>query len=156
MSNGSLRPRTVQGFGWVPDLPDARDYMYSAPEAVLTKLPRKVDLRSGLPGVYDQGHAGQLHRERHRGPRSSSSRASRSCKVFTPSRLFIYYNERAMEGTVDSDSGAMIRDGIKSVNAKGAPPESLWPYDIAKFLGQAPAQALPGGQSEHRDLLHGA
>jgi C1A family cysteine protease len=30
---------------------------------------------------------------------------------FGPSRLFIYYNERVKEGTVASDSGAMIRDG---------------------------------------------
>ena len=33
-------------------------------------------------------------------------------KAFTPSRLFIYYNERVMEGTVREDSGAMIRDGM--------------------------------------------
>src|SRR5674536_26691 len=49
------------------------------------------------------------------------------------SRLFIYYNERVMEGTVGTDSGAMIRDGIKTVNAVGACPESEWPYDIARF-----------------------
>jgi hypothetical protein len=30
-------------------------------------------------------------------------------KDFMPSRLFIYYNERDIEGTVDSDSGAQIR-----------------------------------------------
>jgi C1A family cysteine protease len=55
-------------------------------------------------------------------------------KSFTPSRLFIYYNERAMEHTVDEDSGAMIRDGIKSVAQLGAPPETPdWPYVINKF-----------------------
>jgi len=52
---------------------------------------------------------------------------------FLPSRLFIYYNERVMEGTVNSDSGAMIRDGIKSVANQGACPEKLWPYQINKF-----------------------
>ncbi|MCQ9165342.1 C1 family peptidase [Arthrobacter sp. STN4] len=51
----------------------------------------------------------------------------------TPSRLFIYYNERVMEGTVKSDAGAQIRDGIKSVATTGVCDESLWPYDIAKF-----------------------
>lgn len=40
--------------------------------------------------------------------------------AFTPSRLFIYYNERVIEGTVNSDSGAQIRDGIKSM-ARGLP-----------------------------------
>ena len=50
---------------------------------------------------------------------------------FMPSRLFIYYNERAMEGTVGSDAGAQIRDGIKSVASQGDCPESLWTYDDA-------------------------
>jgi len=52
---------------------------------------------------------------------------------FVPSRLFIYYNERVMEGTVDTDSGAQIRDGIKSVASQGACSEDEWPYDISKF-----------------------
>ena len=52
---------------------------------------------------------------------------------FTPSRLFIYYNERAIEHTIDSDSGAQIRDGIKSVGRQGDCPETEWPYVIARF-----------------------
>jgi C1A family cysteine protease len=52
---------------------------------------------------------------------------------FTPSRLFIYYNERVMEHTVSQDAGAQIRDGIKSVNHIGACPETDWPYVIANF-----------------------
>ena len=38
----------------------------------------------------------------------------------TPSRLFIYYNERVIEHSVESDSGALLRDGIKTVNKQGA------------------------------------
>lgn len=60
---------------------------------------------------------------------------------FTPSRLFIYYNERSMEGTIDSDSGAQIRDGIKAVNKWGACPESDWPYVVSKFAQKPPAVA---------------
>jgi C1A family cysteine protease len=58
--------------------------------------------------------------------------------VFVPSRLFIYYNERVMENSVDSDSGAQIRDGVKSVARQGDCPETEWPYDIAKFREQPP------------------
>jgi len=54
-------------------------------------------------------------------------------KAFTPSRLFIYYNERVMENSVSEDAGAMIRDGIKSVAKKGVCPETMWPYIIEKF-----------------------
>src|SRR5258708_14942186 len=60
--------------------------------------------------------------------------------VFPPSRLFIYYNEREMEGTVDSDSGGQIRDGVKSVAQQGDVPESEWPYDIGKFAEKPPAK----------------
>ena len=52
---------------------------------------------------------------------------------FPPSRLFIYYNERAMEGTINHDAGGVLRDGIKSVVSKGVCSETDWPYVIAKF-----------------------
>jgi len=58
--------------------------------------------------------------------------------IWVPSRLFIYYNERVIEGTAGTDSGAQIRDGIKSVSTQGDCPESLWPYDIAKFAAKPP------------------
>lgn len=59
-------------------------------------------------------------------------------RIFVPSRLFLYYNERAMEGTVSTDSGAQVRDGIKSVAHQGDCPESLWPYVIKKFAVKPP------------------
>lgn len=71
-------------------------------------------------------------------------------KEFVPSRLFIYYNERVMEDTVNQDAGAQIRDGIKSVVKLGAPPESDWPYDIAKFTQKPPQQAY---QDAIQDLV---
>jgi len=52
----------------------------------------------------------------------------------TPSRLFIYYNEREMEGTVSTDAGANIRDGIKSLKTIGAAPERDWPLNISLRL----------------------
>jgi C1A family cysteine protease len=57
-----------------------------------------------------------------------------------PARLFIYYNERALEGTTGSDSGAQIRDGIKVVASDGYCPESEWPYDIARFAERPSAK----------------
>jgi C1A family cysteine protease len=49
------------------------------------------------------------------------------------SRLFIYYNERAVEHTIASDSGAMIRDGIKTLASLGVCPEKKWPYVLSAF-----------------------
>ena len=59
-------------------------------------------------------------------------------EMFIPSRLFIYYNERSMIGTVNRDSGAMLRDGIKSINKEGVCNETCWPYDITVFTKKPP------------------
>jgi len=42
-------------YGWIPDLPDQRDYQYAAPLEMIGALPASVDLTSACPPVYDQG-----------------------------------------------------------------------------------------------------
>jgi C1A family cysteine protease len=75
-----------------------------------------------MPPVYDQGELGSCTANaiaailEHQEMRESEG-------AITPSRLFIYYGERAIEGTIKEDSGAQIRDGIKVVAGEGAPPE---------------------------------
>jgi len=61
-----------------------------------------------------------------------------NAEVFLPSRLFIYYNERMIEGTVSTDSGAEIRDGIKSINQYGVCDEHHWIYDPTQFTVKPP------------------
>jgi C1A family cysteine protease len=79
---------------------------------------------------------------------------------FIPSRLFIYYNERVVEHTVNSDSGASIRDGIKSVAKQGDCPETEWPYDITKFtqkpLPQCYHDALKYKAVQYQKLVQSA
>lgn len=130
---GKLTPRLIQWYGWVPDLPDQRDKTYSAPQRVLKALPAKVDLRPKCPPVYDQGQLGSCTANAI-GAALQFNQMKQGAISFVPSRLFIYYNERVMENSVNEDAGAMIRDGIKSVAKLGAPPEIPdWPYDIKKF-----------------------
>lgn len=131
-------PRQIKRYGWIPDLPDQRDYLYSAPIATLRSLPTSVDLGPLCPGVYDQGELGSCTANAIAGAIEFDQMKQKKPVVFTPSRLFIYYNEREMEGTVDYDSGAMIRDGIKSVAKQGACPEDMWPYIIANFREKPP------------------
>lgn len=120
------------GLGWVPDVPDQRDFVF-APRVVKPKaMPPRVDLRSGLPPVYDQGMLGSCTAQALAAAFDFDRR--RQGEAFmSPSRLFIYWNERDMEGTVDSDAGAMIRDGVKVLVKLGTPREKIWPYDIEKF-----------------------
>jgi C1A family cysteine protease len=131
--------RTQARYGWHPDLPDARDHFYSAPLA--KALPPAVDLRPNCPPVYDQGQLGSCTANAIAAA-IEFDRKKENLTDFVPSRLFIYYNERVMEGTVPYDAGGQIRDGIKSVAKIGAPPEADWPYDIAKFADKPPAKAL--------------
>lgn len=126
-------PHKISRYGWIPDLPDQRDYLYAAPVAIVRKLPTKVDLRPHCPPVYDQGQLGSCTGNAIAAAIQFNQMKQGLPQIFTPSRLFIYYNERVIEGTVDSDSGAMIRDGIKSVSKQGACPEDMWSYDIGKF-----------------------
>jgi C1A family cysteine protease len=126
-------PRKIARYGWIPDLPDARDHLYAAPPRYLTDLPASTDLRAGCPKeIYDQGNLGSCTANAI-GAAFEFALLKQQLDDFMPSRLFIYYNERVMEGTVDSDSGAMIRDGIKSVAKQGVCPETEWPYDISTF-----------------------
>jgi C1A family cysteine protease len=126
------------GYGWQPDLPDARDVLYAAPLLGMAEgLPASVDLRPKCPPVYNQGQLGCCTGNGIAGA-VEFDQMKLGKQAFVPSRLFIYYNERVMEGTVNTDAGAQVRDGIKSVATIGAPPEKLWPYDIAKFAVQPP------------------
>src|SRR5215470_2747361 len=139
-------------YGWAPDLPDQRDHLYSAPQPVLAKLPPKKDLRSGCPPVYDHGQLGSCTANAIAGAVQFEQKKQK-VRIFVPSRLFIYYNERVMEGTVNSDSGAQIRDGVKSVGTQGGCPEDMWPYDIANFEVQ-PTDACYQAALQHRAILY--
>ena len=125
-------PRKTACYGWIPDLPDHRDFSYAAPVRVLAALPPKTDLTGQCPAVYDQGRIGSCTANAI-GAAVEFDHLKQKLPDFMPSRLFIYYNERAMEGTIDSDSGAQLRDGIKSVAQQGVCPETLWPYDPSPY-----------------------
>lgn len=131
----------IKRYGWVPDLPDHRDHMYAAPGEVVSQLPSQVDLRNQCPPVYDQGELGSCTANAIAAA-MEFERIKQNLPDFLPSRLFIYYNERVIEGTVNSDGGAQIRDGIKSVAEQGACSETDWPYDISKFATQPLAQCF--------------
>jgi C1A family cysteine protease len=95
--------KRVRELGWVRDLPDNRDHLYSAPMSVLGGLPEKVDLRAQCPSVYSQGGIGSCTANAIAAAIQFDRRKAGEAPDFVPSRLFIYYNERAMEGHVKFD-----------------------------------------------------
>jgi C1A family cysteine protease len=126
-NKAAIIKRSIARYGWMPDLPDQRDHIYAAPLPKLGPLPAKVDLRKQCPKVYDQGQIGSCTANAIAGAIEFDLKKQKLTD-FVPSRLFIYYNERDMEHSVPSDSGAQIRDGVKSVNKLGVCPETEWPY----------------------------
>jgi C1A family cysteine protease len=135
--------RKIQTLGWIPDLPDQRDFLYAAPSEFQRNIPSKIDLSKKCPPVYDQGALGSCTANA-----IAAAIEFEQKRKYVPSRLFIYYNERVIEGTVDADSGAQIRDGIKSVATLGAPPEKDWPYTIAKFKEEPPPSAFKDAKGD--------
>ena len=142
-------PHRVPRYGWVPDLPDQRDFRFAAGKATVARLPPSVDLSGLCPPVYDQGQLGSCTANAIGAAFEFEQDKQNRQADFMPSRLFIYYNERAIENTVGSDSGAQIRDGIKTVNQQGVCPESLWPYDISRFTRKPPVACYQKAQ-EHQ------
>lgn len=128
-----------RGLGWRPSLPRHGRAMFgTAPVA----LPSSIDLRSNCPPVYDQGQLGSctgnalafaMQFDRIKQNLNDAERV--------PSRLMIYWGERNIEGTVDSDSGAQGFDGIQFLQSSGTCFEDGsdgWPYDISKFTVRPP------------------
>lgn len=118
-------------YGWLPDVPDRRDIPYKAPRR-FKPLPHKVSLRSLVPNVFNQGTLGSCTANALASA-YQLQRVRQALEPWHPSRLFLYYNERVMIRMVKEDSGAYLRDGIKSLVRQGVCPETLWPYDVAKF-----------------------
>lgn len=124
--------RINRRYGWCPDLPDHRDIIYGAVREIPKELPPMVDLRPGCSIVEDQGDLGSCTANALAGGLEFLEMKDKVPFVDL-SRLFIYFNERVIEHTVSSDSGAQIRDGIKALSKQGVCSEKTWPYDISKF-----------------------
>lgn len=143
-----MKRRSMAWYGWLPDLPDHRDHPYQVTTPRSRKLPRSVDLRAQCSSVENQGALGSCTANALVGAleylQIKDGRAATDL-----SRLFVYYNERAIEGTVSQDSGAMLRDGIKSLASLGVCAERLWPYAIARFA-QRPPRACYSRALQHR------
>jgi C1A family cysteine protease len=130
-------------YTWKKQHPDIRDFKFSKSPIIdqvkIDQLPKVVSLRRWCSYIEDQSQLG-----------SCTSNAwialleyNRNRNKITPyrdfSRLFHYYNERKIEGTINEDSGAEIRDGAKALATYGVCPEWQWPYKISDFRNEPTA-----------------
>jgi len=139
-----------RGMGWIPDLPDPRDFTPEHPQVspLLRKLnapetvfPERIDLRCGEEGehfltdVEDQGRID-----------CSSAHAVLSLlqyferrihgREFARSSFFLYKvtrNLRNKQNRVSGDTGADLRTTWKALSRFGVPAQELWPEDAVGF-----------------------
>lgn len=130
------------GLGWLPDLPDQRDIIFDG-RAVLgvARIPDSTDLRTKCPAIYNQGALGSCTANALAAA-FDFDRKHEGHPFMDPSRLFIYWNERSLEGTITSDAGARIRDGVKVLRSIGTPPETVWPYIVSRFRDKPSSAAF--------------
>jgi C1A family cysteine protease len=148
-----INTRSHQWYGWLPDFPDQRDLLYSAIAPPAAPLPQKVDLRSKCSPIENQGKLGSCTAKALVGALEFLE-IKDGAPFVDLSRLFIYYNERVIEGTVKQDSGAFIRDGIKSLAKQGVCPEKEWPYKVASFKKKPAAKCYTDAKKHQITSYH--
>lgn len=147
MGNIIYSSATKRTYGWKGHgKRDARDRFHDFKRAENDPaLPAKVDFRQDCPPIYDQGNLGSCTAQAAGGAMQYTMMKLKLPDTSIRSRLFIYYNSRAAEGTIYTDSGATIRDTMKVCAKMGSPVESTWPYNISYFTYQPPQKAYDDG-----------
>ena len=136
-----------RNYGWKKAPPDARDYkLKTSNPMIYNTLASFTDLSPLVPEVLDQGQTSSCTAH-------ALTMATRIARIkqglsdIKLSRLFVYYNERLIEGTTGEDSGAMIRDVAKVLHTDGAPAETDWPFDVSQLTVHPSDQA-------YKDAVH--
>lgn len=124
---------------WRPDLPDFRDYKFSANFKV-SNVPPAFSVQNGCSGVKDQQSLGSCTSFAVTGAREFLEK--KNSPTYTDlSPLFIYWNERKIDGDVFSDGGSSLRTGMQVLNQIGVCTELEWPYKIEQYQVQPNQQA---------------
>lgn len=135
--------------GWVPDLPDLRDYTDDHPEILkivetlgITKakkmkaaLPATVDLRQWCSPIENQLMLGSCTANAGVGIVEYFEKRAFG-RHLDGSRLFVYKTTRDLLGWT-GDTGAYLRTTMAALAMFGVPPETYWPYTDRQQPGMA-------------------
>jgi C1A family cysteine protease len=138
-------------YGYVKDT--SKSGVMKTCRSTVTSTVPAVDLRPKCPPVYDQGSIGSCVGNGVAFCHHFDQIKRGFKNQFAPSRLFVYYNARAIEGTVNEDAGAQIHDGIQTVKQYGICAETIWPYDVSKFAVK-PTQPAYVSAEKSQTLKH--
>lgn len=119
------------------DKHDERDFRFSAhPLAAVSALPSFVDLRSKMSPVVDQGNLGSCTANAIASGLREYLMLVNGESYHPLSRLYLYWHERELEGTINEDSGAYLRDGMKVLANLGVSEEQYFPYVESTFTSK--------------------
>lgn len=112
-------------FDTIPSLEDERDFRYDQKKL---SLKQTIDLREWDSSIESQGSVGSCVGNAIANAYELMVRQLYPDKFIELSRLFVYYNSRIFDNSVEDDIGTYIRDGLKSAFRYGMCSEQLWPY----------------------------
>ena len=133
----------MKGLGWLPELPDLRDFTLKSKEiadnlglskllkASPSSLSASADLRKWCPPIEDQGQIGSCTANAGVGVFEYFERRAFGRHI-DASRLFLYKATRNLM-QVTGDTGAYLRTTMGAMALFGVPPEKYWPYLVSKF-----------------------
>jgi C1A family cysteine protease len=139
--------------GWIPDRPDHRDHQFALRLDIRVQLPASVDLRPSMPPIWDQGDVGSCVGHGVAAAHYVAQKLSGAQEPILPSRLFVYYNGRAIDGTVRQDAGTYIRSAVKGIAKLGVAEEKLWKYNTMRWATK-PAQVAYINAMKHQALTY--
>lgn len=125
-SDGSSR--SVKGYRYAP--PKAASKRYVVGGSNVSRLPAKVDLRSFMTPVEQQGETNSCAANATAGAYEYLVKRHLGEEAYDVSRLFIYYNARAVDDPDNiEDEGSVLQSVIESLQNHGACSEETWPFD---------------------------
>lgn len=149
-------PAHVRAYGWRAEFRHVAAMAFDATNfrAVVPKaLPPRVSLQADCPKIYDQGKLGSCTANALAAAIEFDLKRTRR-KPVTPSRLYIYWNERAQMGTINDDVGASLQLATAVAKELGCCSETLWPYDIRRYADIPPKAAFV--EADHLRLAQSA
>lgn len=153
----------MKGMGWLPELPDFRDYTFQTdviasilgalklPKKPASGLPSTADLRKWFSPIEDQGNLGSCTANAGVGLFEYFENRAFG-KYSDASRLFLYKVTRNLM-QVTGDTGAYLRTTMGAMAMFGVPQEKYWPYVIAKFDDE-PSAFLYGFGDNYKALQY--
>ena len=117
------------------------------------RLPQQIDLRMHCPPVENQLRTNSCVANAVVG--ALEYHQKKAGLPFTDmSRLFVYYNARALSDTEAQDGGSFIHHGMAAVLAHGACEATLWPFQEGPAVTTKPPEAAYKNAMRHEAVQY--